>query len=242
MKDFTFQTRKLWIGSLWLLIWQGIYMYIGKDLLFPSPANTLRALIVFIQEPFFYKDIAVTLQRVILGISISFVVGLILGLVSYGNAFVQAFLKPFVELLKSTPVMGVIILGLLWFDADGMPIFVCFLMCYPIVYTNVLVGLNKMDEKLLEMAYVYKVNGFLKIKGLYLPQIKPYIISALEMIVGLSFKVIIAAEVLAVPRHSMGYHLLSAKVYLETAELFAWLIVIVFLSSLCQRVVNKVLE
>ena len=58
---------------------------------------------------------------------------------------------------------------------------------------------------------------------------------------GLAFKVVVAAEVLAVPKYSMGYNLLNAKVYLETDELFAWLIVIVVLSSWCEKGITYLL-
>ena len=92
------------------------------------------------------------------------------------------------------------------------------------------------------MAYIFKVKQRYILKDLYLPQVRPYIESALGMIIGLSWKVVIAAEVLAVPKYSMGYNLLSAKSYLETETLFAWVVIIVILSSLCEMLVAKLMR
>jgi NitT/TauT family transport system permease protein len=50
------------------------------------------------------------------------------------------------------------------------------------------------------------------------------------MCLGLGWKVSVASEILSTPRYSIGLHLLNAKSTLETAELFAWTIVVILLS------------
>jgi NitT/TauT family transport system permease protein len=52
---------------------------------------------------------------------------------------------------------------------------------------------------------------------------------------------VVAAEVLSSPKFSMGYNLLNAKVYLETEALFAWIIAIVTLSVIFERIVKRLL-
>jgi NitT/TauT family transport system permease protein len=49
---------------------------------------------------------------------------------------------------------------------------------------------------------------------------------------GLSWKVIAAAEVLSLPRFAIGSELHDAKAYLEVPDLFAWTLAIIFLSFL----------
>ncbi|MBQ6948396.1 MAG: ATP-binding cassette domain-containing protein, partial [Firmicutes bacterium] len=122
---------------------------------------------------------------------------------------------------------------------DGVPVFVCFLMCYPVVYTNLLTGLDSVDVQLIEMCQVYKIEGKRRFQVLFWPSIRPYVKAALVLITGLSWKTVVASEVFAVPRHSMGYHLLSAKAVLAADELFAWTIAIVILSWLSETLVKK---
>ena len=62
------------------------------------------------------------------------------------------------------------------------------------------------------------------------------------MCMGIGWKVSVASEVLSIPRYSIGLNLLSAKTTLETAELFAWTIVVVILSFMFEKVFKYYLQ
>lgn len=226
---------------IWGGIWQVGYWYVGKDILVPSPFQTLQILVNMMSSVEIYKHIGVTIYRVCIGVSLSFVLGVITAISAYFFEGVRIFLAPFLVLLKSTPVIAIIILALLWFKSGDVPIFSCILMCYPIIYTNILVGLDCVDNKLIEMAKVFKVNTKYILKQIYMPHTISYIKSALSVSIGLAWKVVVAAEVLSVPKYSMGYNLFNAKIYLETAEVFAWVIIIVLLSSLFEKGINYII-
>ncbi len=233
--------RKIIIVAVWIGIWQLVYIGVGKDILIPAPVSTFTKLFKMIQEKIFYHYVIHTIYRVCMGVLISFILGVTTALLSYLNKLIREFLHPLIVVIQSTPVMAVIILALLWVNSSYVPILVCFLMCYPIVYTNVLTGLGSVDFQLIEMTKVYQVKRKHIIKDIYMPHISDSIKAALNLSVGLAWKVVIAAEVLAVPTYSMGYNLLSAKVYLETQEVFAWVIVIVLLSSLFEKLISRIL-
>lgn len=233
---------KLIVISIWIVVWECMYYVVGKDILIPSPYATFRKLIEMMKEADFYYNVLLTFYRVGVGIIISSLLGIGTGLIAYLIKPIEELMEPFMTLLKSTPVMAIIILALLWFTKNTVPIFVCFLMCYPVVYTNVLKGFKSVDQELIEMSKVFKVKTLVIIKELYIPQVKPYLDAALCMIIGLGWKVVVAAEVLAVPTYSMGYNLLSAKSYLETEALFAWVVVIVVLSSFCESSIKYLLQ
>jgi len=242
MKHFTIprrnRLRKALIIVFWLAAWQAVYMAVGRDVIVPSPAGTLATLASMTAEPDFYINVGATMKRVIAGILISFVSGMVTAAAAYFSLLVRDLLKGVVDVLKSTPVMAVIIFALLWLASGNVPVFVCFLMCYPVVYTNILAGLGSMEEQYLEMGRVFNVRRQDVIKYIYIPYISPHIKSALSLTTGLSWKTVVAAEVLASPKFSMGYNLLNAKVYLDTESLFAWIIAIVALSMIFERLVN----
>lgn len=231
--------KLLLIGAFWLMIWQIVYMIVEKDLIVPSPFDTFSALAAMLFTGEFYINAGATMYRVIVGIIVSFVAGIVTALLSFLFKLIRDMLSFFVTFLKSTPVMAVIIFAILWLTSGNVPIFACFLMCYPVVYTNTLSGLESLDKNFLEMAYIYKLKPVTRIRYLYLPSILPHIRSAISLISGLSWKTVVAAEVLSSPRFSMGYNLLNAKVYLETDQLFAWIIAIVILSILFEKFINK---
>jgi NitT/TauT family transport system permease protein len=182
---------------------------------------------------------AYTFYRVCLAVGVSFVSGVVGAIWSSKSSFIKAFLQPFITLLKTTPVMAVVMLALLWLNSSTMPILVGFLMCFPIVYTNLLVGIENRDETVFEMAKVYRVKRKVFIFKLYIPSLLPSIYSALSLSFGLAWKAVIAAEVLAAPKYGMGYHLLTSKIYLETDRLFSWVILIVVFSTILERLLRK---
>lgn len=230
------------ILAFWLVLWQLGSMAVGKEVLLPSPASTFSRLWQLAGTGDFYLDVGATMGRVIFGILLSFAAGLITSVMAYLIPVVKDVLGFAVHILKSTPVMAVIIFALLWLSSDNVPIFVCFLMCYPIVYTNILTGLDSLNKEYIEMSQVYHLRTRDLIGSVYLPFVGPHIKSALSLTTGLSWKTVVAAEVLSSPSRSMGYNLLNAKVYLETESLFAWIIAIVALSMVFEKVVRLLLK
>ena len=65
----------------------------------------------------------------------------------------------------------------------------------------------------------------------------PYLVSGCRIALGMSWKSGAAAEVIGLPEHSIGEHLYMAKIYLETADLFAWTLVIILVSAVFEQIV-----
>lgn len=236
------KTKSALILIFWLLIWQIVHIIIGKDVIVPSLANTFITLSQLLMTQGFYMDVSATMFRVIAGIIISFAAGLGTAIAAYLLFVVKDIMGFAVNILKSTPVMAVIIFALLWLPSGNVPIFVCFLMCYPIVYTNILAGFESLNEEYIEMSQIYRIRKRDLVKSIYIPFVAPHIKSALSLTTGLSWKTVVAAEVLSSPMFSMGYNLLNAKVYLDTESLFAWIIAIVALSMAFEKIVNMLLR
>ena len=223
----------------WITVWQLVYLYIGRDLYVPSPINVFKTLSNLALQASFWGSIASSLYRVIAGVVLSLVIGVILGILAAIKGYIYDLLQPLIIIIKSTPVMSFIIIALIWIKSSStVPIFIVFLMCFPIIWTNVVAGIHNVDEKLLQMARGYGVGGLKVLKGIYLPSIAPYIYAAFITSLGLGWKVGVAAEVLSHPRKSIGTQLYSAKVYLETNEQFAWTVVIIVLSILLEAIIT----
>ena len=138
--------------------------------------------------------------------------------------------------------MAVIIYVILIASADWVAIIVCFLMCFPIAYTNILSGLDSMGKEFKELAYVYELSLKDRVRYIYRPGIMPQINSAARLIAGLSWKAVVAAEVLAIPKYSIGYEMMNAKYYLQTPVLFSYIFTIIILSIAVERCVTLFLN
>ena len=92
------------------------------------------------------------------------------------------------------------------------------------------------------MAHIYELKNKDIVKLIYIPSVMPQFSSAMKIVAGLSWKAVVAAEVLSVPEFSLGQGMISAKYYLETPTLFAYIVVIVGLSLCLEKIIVVLTE
>lgn len=226
---------RLWAVGLWLLIWQLLSMAIGQEILLASPVTVFQTLGVLIFEADFWYSVFLSLLRILTGFLSAVVSSVILAAAASRFAFIRDFLEPFITIMKSVPVASFVILLLIWVSSRHLSIIISFFMVFPILYENVRQGIQQCDKRLLEMAQVFQIDSFTKVRYLYLSQVLPYFQSACSLSLGLCWKSGIAAEVIGLPEFSIGERLYQAKIYLDTSQLFAWTIVIIGISFLFER-------
>ena len=110
------------------------------------------------------------------------------------------------------------------------------------IHVNTKAGLLSTNPELLEMASVFHIPLIRRIWYLYRGALYPYVKSACRTALGMGFKSGIAAEVIGVPGGSIGEGLYLAKIYLSTAELFAWTFMIIVVSTLFEKLFLWILK
>ena len=148
--------------------------------------------------------------------------------------------SPLLTVIRSTPVASFILLLLIWLGRDILPSVIVLLMVLPVIWGGVQGGLASLDEQLLEMARLYRLGSGRTLWRVVIPSVLPSFLAACRTAVGLAWKAGIAAEVLTVPRLSIGRHLYESKLYLETVDLFAWTLLVIVLSLLLEGLLNRV--
>jgi len=221
-----------------VLVWKLLALYWHQELILPSPEVTLVKMWSVVQAENFWPAVSLTIGRGLLGFFISCALGVVLGFIAGFSPPVYWLLQPWVTVIRTIPVMSVIILAIIWFQTDIVPIFVTFLMIFPIIYSNVLAGIKNVDQQLLEMAHMYRVKTRRIIGELYIPSILPYVLAGASNAMGITWKVIIAAEILSQPHFAIGTNLIIAKIDLETAQVFAWTVVTILISFTFEYLLN----
>lgn len=227
---------------LWVICWQAAAMWIDSRIFLPSPLDVLQSLKGLLVSPEFFHSIAFSLANIARGFLLGILFGSLLAMAASASEFLRTFFALPLRILKATPVASFTILALLWMDSKQLSILISFFMVLPIIYTNVLTGILETDKELLEMAKVFRVRNFLKMRYLYLPAVLPYLVSACSLAAGLAWKSGVAAEVIGVVKNSIGNHLYQAKIYLEIPELFAWTAVTIIVSILFEQLVLRLLN
>ncbi|MCI5585851.1 MAG: ABC transporter permease subunit [Lachnospiraceae bacterium] len=223
---------RLWAVLVWLIVWQLVSMALNSDILLVSPLKVVIRLLELTGEISFWKSIVYSLLRIGGGFLTALLAGSLWAALSARFLLVRQLLAPVVLITKTIPVASFIILALVWFSSRNLAVLISFLMVFPVIYTNVLNGIIQTDRELLEMAEVFSVAAGRRIRYIYLPQVMPYLRAGCSVALGLCWKSGIAAEVIGMPKGSIGERLQQAKVYLDTADLFAWTLVIVVVSLL----------
>ncbi len=226
---------KLLAVFLVLLLWQAAAMAVGIDILLVSPWAVAVRLFALLGEAGFRSAVLFSLLRITAGFFLGFFAGIGLAVLAGRFRIAETLLWPYVVTIKSVPVASFIIISLIWLSNDQLAVFISFLMVFPVVYSNVLQGIKSTDPALLEMAALYRVKWPRRMYYIYLPSIRPYLVSASSVALGMSWKAGIAAEVIGVVRGSIGEKLYEAKINFETADLFAWTVVIVAVSVLFEK-------
>lgn len=221
---------------MWLAIWQGVYRLVHQEILLVSPDTVFTRLLQLVQEGSFWQSALYSLLRITAGFLLAVAAGVGLSLLTTFIPFCYDFFKPILQIIKATPVASFIILALVWIKTDRVSTFTAFLMVLPFIWANVSEGLRSTDRKLLEMAKVYRFGRWKTLRNIYLPSVMPYFLAAFTTSIGLAWKAGIAAEVISIPRHSIGTELYHSKIYLETADLFAWTVVVILLSVLLEKI------
>lgn len=207
----------------------------GGKLLLASPVRAVLRLLELLPTPAFWRAVGNSSARILGGFLISCALAVLLGALAAGRPWLRDLLAPPVAVVKAVPVASFIILALVWLEARSLPLFISGLMVFPPVYLNMLEGLGRTDRKLVELARVYQIPWRRQLWGIYLPQALPYFRSASSLALGLCWKAGAAAEVIGLPAGTIGERLYTAKVYLETPDLFAWTAVILALAAAFER-------
>ena len=222
------------IALIYLAIWEAVSLLVGKELLLPSPLSTLSRLAVLLTqgETWFYAGL--TLLRIMTGYAVGVLLGVLLAVLTARSAFAEALLSPLRAIVKASPVTSFILLALLWLSSDMVPLVISVLMVVPMVWTATAEAILQTDPRLVEMGRLYGLTRWQIVKKVFVPSVLPQFLAACTTSLGFAWKSGVAAEIIALPKQSIGYMLYQSKLRIETPDLFAWTILIVALSMLLE--------
>jgi|AntRauTorcE11898_2_1112593.scaffolds.fasta_scaffold00018_65 NitT/TauT family transport system permease protein len=220
----------LWtlIGVIVLITaWQLGAEYRGNDFYLPGPLKVTKALFGILGESATYKVVFHSLTRLVLTFFIVSFIGIALGLLGGINSYFDAFLRPFVSGLRTTPVISMIVIILILFGQNLMVYITGFLVIFPLLYDSTKEGILNIDKGITDALALEPVHILLKITRQYVPLALPFIKVGLIQSFGLGFKVLVMSEYLAQTKTSIGMMLYEGRIMMEYADVFAWTLIII---------------
>ena len=214
---------------LFIFVWSIISIKINSQIVFPNIKSILYALIDITKQKDFYLNLSLSMIRVFTTFVISFIIAIILGVLSGIFISIRYILMPIINFIRTIPTIPLILIAVLWFDNNLVPIFVSLFVIFPIIYDALVNGIINIDKTLIEMSNSYKVSFKTQLINLYIPSIKPYILTSISQSMGITWKSVLACEIISLPALGIGSKLYVSHLYLDTVSLFAYcLIAIIF--------------
>ena len=226
----------------WTVIWYLAALGVDNPLLLPTPVQVFRCLFRLAVTVDFWQITAISIARILLGVVCAVLLGTVLAVLTVRSRLLNTLIAPAMTAMQATPVASFAILVLIWVDRNYVPALICGMMGLPLVWSSVSSGIRMTDPQLLEMAKVYRLPKLHVLKRIWIPSVMPFFRTACSSALGLGWKAGIAAEVLTVPKHSIGRMISEGKLYLMTEDLFAWTLTVIVLSLLLQKFMLRLLQ
>jgi len=216
------------IAAIFLFIaaWDVGNQFYG-DMILPSPLDTFANLLKLFEDEAFLQNLSITVDRALVGFALSMGVGTALGLLA--GFFVTASItsRPIVTILMGMPPIAWIVLAMIWFGmGDATVEFTVFVASMPIVFIGALQGTRTLEDKFEEMADTFRVPWTMKFIDIYIPHIFSYIFPAWVSALGMAWKIVVMAELLATS-DGIGAQLALARSQLDTETALALVVVMV---------------
>lgn len=240
MKTSLFSTKAATLAAIAviLLLWQLAAVLLDSAQLLPTPVDTFRILADMLVQRTFWMAVGQTVIRGLLGFLLAALASALIGIPSGLYPLANAFFSPFLAIIRSTPVISVILLALIWFRVEQVPVFIGFLTMFPILTTNLTQGIQALDKTYVSLAKVYRIRFWDTLTGIYLPGVSPFIFSALVTATGFGWRAIIIGEVLSQPRYGIGSLMQQAQSYLLVGEVIGWTVVAVAISYFFEKMIR----
>ncbi len=222
--------------------WHFLSVFIADAFILPSPADVFVILRKLIASGSAFNEFKITFIRSIAGLAIALAAGIAAGVLLGLNKIVYDVFHTIIIFIQSTPAIAWILLAIIWFSTEMVPVYVVAIAVVPIITLNCAEGILQTDRKILEMASLYKVKKMKVLRYIYLPAITGYLISAVKISLGLTFRVAVMAEVLVHPGSGVGEKMNWARINIETGEVLAWTIIIVAATMIFDQIVNLIFK
>lgn len=225
-----------------LILWHLCAELFDLKFILVSPVDVFLRLFTVWSEEGFVSALLFSFLRITAGFFAALVFGTLLASAAGRYKNLEMFLSPYIAVVKAVPVASFVIIAIFLFSSQYLSVFISFLISFPVVYTNILSGIRNTDKKMTEMADIFDLSFKKRFLYIFLPGIKPYLISACSVSTGLAWKSGIAAELIGIPSGSVGERLYFTKLYYEMSDLFAWTVIIVLVSALFEKALVSVIK
>lgn len=177
-----------------------------------------------------------SLVRVLIGFSLGSICGITIGILMGWKEVVNDTLSPIIGLLYPIPALAWLPLLMIWIGiGEILPIAIIFICSFfPVAYTTA-TGVRTVDKKFIMAAQTLGASPLTILMTVVLPLALPSIITGLKLEAGMAWRVIVAAEMVAIPT-GIGALLIQAENLLRIDIILVCMMVLAAMCFLFERI------
>ncbi len=227
-KAYSFIAFCLGLASILALIQAGGVLH-GNRIVFPDVREIGEAFFRLLSKRETYIQIAVTMLHLLEALAWSMGAGILTGVASGMSDPMRSGLKPFMIMIRSLPMIVLVILMMVIFPYDRVPVVSGTLVLIPVISEAVSEGCRSVEPELVD---AYRLNSSFNhhvLIRVYIPMISGYLRQAFFNAAGMGLKVIVSAEFLVQTKMSLGKAVYSSSYFLEYADIYAYALIMILM-------------
>lgn len=190
----------------------------------PPPSEVLANAKDLLSTPGTYGHIWDSLRRLLFGLGGGFIAAFAVALLMRSNTWLRRFFEPYVFVTLTIPSLAVALFALMIFGLSEIGVYVSVaIIVFPFVVVSLNDGFANLDANLSDMSRVYRFNWWQRVRHVALPEMSPYLFSALRNSHALAWKIVVIAEVFS-QQTGIGSQYKRSYDYFQLSELVVWVV------------------
>lgn len=191
-------------------------------------------------EYLLWADTLASLQRLLLGVLVAALVGLVVGLLNGSIPLVRANLSPFVTALSLIPPMAILpILFIIFGLGELSKVMLIVIGITPFLIRDLQARALELPAEQLIKAQTLGASSWQVMLRVIIPQILPRLIEAVRLSLGPAWLFLIAAEAIAAEQ-GLGYRIFLVRRYLSMDVILPYVIWITFLAFFTDWILRQI--
>ena len=167
-----------------------------------------------------------SLERVIVGLVIASVFGILLGIIMTQFRFIMFVISPVIDVMRSVAGLAIYPLIILFLGLESAPkIFLVFWGAWPPIVLNTIHAITQVDRVLIEAAEIDGATRFQSLRHIIFPLSSQTIITGVRIGAGVGWISVVASEMLS-GNNGLGYFILTQSQIFHYPELFAGILLV----------------
>ncbi len=201
----------------------------------PSPAEVMRGFVEEVERGRMFDDVVASLYRVAAGFILSVVLGVPVGMLIGLKLRIRQALLPSLNFFRSLSPLAWIPFAIMWFGIGDLPsIFLIFMAAFFPIALAAAAAVANIPIVYFRVARDYGLHKIKLLTHVTFHAILPQVITSLRVTIGLSWVVVVAAEMIA-GRDGLGFLIWDARNQLRPDLLVVGMVVIGLIGVVLDR-------